>query len=145
MSVTAKLYVLFHTFFQLKNEKVHFIWTQFSELHSYLKKQAEDSEKLNKRLAEMMALRTCQKGKGFKYGASAELKEILARMDARIRNLYMSLPTNAMVIICTGHGDTAVVRRYICMSCLCLSIFLLLTCIRFSPSNIAGENYCLSL
>lgn len=96
----------------MKNEKVHFIWTQFSELYSYLKKQAEDSEKLHKRLAEMMALRTCEKGKGFKYNASSELKEILARMDARIRNLYMSLPTNAMVIICTGHGDTAVVRRY---------------------------------
>ncbi|KAG4958488.1 hypothetical protein AAZX31_13G024300 [Glycine max] len=100
---------------EVKNEKVHFIWTQFSELHSYLKKQAEDSESLNKRLAEMIAIKTCQnnfaKGKGFKLNASAELKEILARMDARIHNLYLSLPTNAMMIICTGHGDTAIVRR----------------------------------
>ncbi|XP_006593771.1 small RNA degrading nuclease 5-like isoform X2 [Glycine soja] len=99
---------------EVKNEKVHFIWTQFSELHSYLKKQAEDSESLNKRLAEMIAIKTCQnnfaKGKGFKLNASAELKEILARMDARIHNLYLSLPTNAMMIICTGHGDTAIVR-----------------------------------
>ncbi|KAK7385072.1 hypothetical protein VNO78_30779 [Psophocarpus tetragonolobus] len=100
---------------EVKNEKVHFIWTQFSELHSYLKKQAEDSESLNKKLAETMALHTCQnnsaKGKGFKLKASAELKEILARMDTRIYNLYMALPTNAMIIICTGHGDTAIVRR----------------------------------
>ncbi|XP_020210018.1 small RNA degrading nuclease 5 isoform X2 [Cajanus cajan] len=100
---------------EVKNEKVHFIWTQFSELHSYLKKQAEDSESLNKRLAEMMALLTCQnnfaKGKGLKLKPTAELKEILARMDARIYKLYLSLPTNAMMIICTGHGDTAVVRR----------------------------------
>ncbi|KAL4316247.1 hypothetical protein AHAS_Ahas15G0266000 [Arachis hypogaea] len=99
---------------EVKNEKVHFIWTQFSELQSYLQKQAEDSEDLNIRLAEMMALFTCQKnrdnGKG-KMSAPAELKEILARMDARIRSVYTSLPTNAMLIICTGHGDTAVVRR----------------------------------
>lgn len=111
--------VLFHALFiylfQVKNGKVHFIWTQFSELHSYLKKQAEDSESLNRRLAEMMALGTCQnnaaKGKGFKLKASDELKEILARMDARIQNLYLSLPKNAMLIICTGHGDTAIVCR----------------------------------
>ncbi|OIW12311.1 hypothetical protein TanjilG_06100 [Lupinus angustifolius] len=100
---------------EVKNDKVHFIWTQFSELQSYLKKQAEDSEILNKRLAEMMALLTCQKdltkGKDFKLSASAELKQILAHMDARIHKLYMALPTNAMLIICTGHGDTAVVDR----------------------------------
>ncbi|KAK7377377.1 hypothetical protein VNO80_02801 [Phaseolus coccineus] len=100
---------------EVKNDKVHFIWTQFSELHSYLKKQAEDSDSLNERLAEMMALQTCQKNsdkqRGFKLKAPAELKEILARMDARIHNLYLSLPTNAMMIIFTGHGDTAIVRR----------------------------------
>ncbi|XP_017431139.2 small RNA degrading nuclease 5 isoform X2 [Vigna angularis] len=100
---------------EVKNDKVHFIWTQFSELHSYLKKQAEDSDSLNERLAEMMALQTCQnnsaKQKGFKLKAPAELKEIMARMDARIYNLYLSLPTNAMMIIFTGHGDTAIVRR----------------------------------
>ncbi|XP_061358725.1 small RNA degrading nuclease 5 isoform X1 [Gastrolobium bilobum] len=100
---------------ELKNEKVHFIWTQFTELHSYFKNQAEESENFNKRLAEMMSLLTCQKnfakGKGLKLSASAELKEILARMDARIHKLYMSLPANAMLIICTGHGDTAIVRR----------------------------------
>lgn len=99
--------------FQLKNEKVQFIWTQFSELHSYLKKQAEDSESLNKKLAEMIALNTCgsSKGKGLKSNISAELKEIVARMDVRIHKLYKSLPTNAMMIVCSGHGDTAVVRR----------------------------------
>lgn len=101
--------------FQLKNEKVHFIWTQFSELHSYLNKQAEDSDSLNKKIAEMIALHTCQKnhskGKGPKSNTSAELKEVVARMDNRIHKLYKSLPTNAMMIVCTGHGDTAVVRR----------------------------------
>ncbi|KAI4337907.1 hypothetical protein L6164_016271 [Bauhinia variegata] len=100
---------------EVKNEKVHFVWTQFSELNLYFKKQAEDLEKLNRRLAEMMSLLTCEnsttKGKGIKLGVTAELKEILARMDSRIQNLYTSLPTNAMLIICTGHGDTAIVHR----------------------------------
>ncbi|XP_054788608.1 small RNA degrading nuclease 5 isoform X4 [Prosopis cineraria] len=88
---------------------------EFSELHSYLKKQAEDSEILNKRLAEMMSLLTCKKnsakGKDIKLRATTELKEILGRMDARIETLYKSLPSNAMLIICTGHGDTAIVHR----------------------------------
>lgn len=63
----------------------------------------------------MMSLLTCQKnsakGKDIKLSATTELKEILARMDARVQNLYELLPLNAMLIICTGHGDTAVVRR----------------------------------
>ncbi|CAL5206605.1 unnamed protein product [Lathyrus oleraceus] len=100
---------------ELHNEKVHFIWTQFSELDSYLKKQAEDSDSLNKKIAEMIALHTCQKnnsnGKGLKPNISSEVKEIVTRMDNKIHKLYKSLPTNAMMIVCTGHGDTAVVRR----------------------------------
>lgn len=113
--VTSDEEALSKTIKELKNEKVHFIWTQFSELHSYLKKQAEDSESLNTKLAEMIALNTCQKssskGKVPKSNISAELKEIVARMDVRIHKLYKSLPTNAMMIVCSGHGDTAVVRR----------------------------------
>ncbi|KAK4273945.1 hypothetical protein QN277_017244 [Acacia crassicarpa] len=100
---------------EVKNDKINFVWTQFSELHSYLKKQAEDSEILNKRLAEMISLLTCKKnsakGKDIKLRATSELKEILSRMDSRIEALYKSLPSNAMLIICTGHGDTAIVHR----------------------------------
>ncbi|XP_054788606.1 small RNA degrading nuclease 5 isoform X2 [Prosopis cineraria] len=113
--VTSDDEALARTTKEVKNDKVHFIWTQFSELHSYLKKQAEDSEILNKRLAEMMSLLTCKKnsakGKDIKLRATTELKEILGRMDARIETLYKSLPSNAMLIICTGHGDTAIVHR----------------------------------
>ncbi|KAF7816761.1 small RNA degrading nuclease 5 isoform X1 [Senna tora] len=113
--VTSDDEALARTTKEVKNDKVHFVWTQFSELHSYLKKQAGDSEILNRRLAEMMSLLTCQKnsskGKEIKLRATAELKEILSRMDARIQTLYSSLPSNAMLIICTGHGDTAIVQR----------------------------------
>lgn len=94
---------------------VHFIWTQFAELNCYFKKQAEDSENLNKNLAEMISLLTCNQKpngrKSIKYSVTSELKEILSRMDDRIRSLHSDLPPNSMLIICTGHGDTAIVNR----------------------------------
>ncbi|XP_050238739.1 small RNA degrading nuclease 5 [Mercurialis annua] len=100
---------------EVKNDRVHFVWSQLSELNSYLKKQADDEEKLKAKLAEMSALLTCQKKpanrKGVRCNMTSELKEILMRIDARVRSLYSALPTNTMFIICTGHGDTAIVRR----------------------------------
>lgn len=97
------------------------MWTQFSELSSYFKRQAEDGEKLQKKLAEMIALLTCNKEstgsrKRMKYNVNSELKDTLSHLDARIRSVYSSLPTNAMLIICTGHGDTAIVHRYTLLS-----------------------------
>ncbi|KAI5311876.1 hypothetical protein L3X38_041049 [Prunus dulcis] len=100
---------------EARNDRVHFIWTQFSELNAYFKKQAEDPEKLNGKLAEMISLLTCDKNsgnkKGIKCNLASELKEILKRVDTRIRTLYAALPTNAMIIVCTGHGDIATVYR----------------------------------
>ncbi|KAK3230501.1 hypothetical protein Dsin_002382 [Dipteronia sinensis] len=100
---------------EVKNGRVHFVWTQFSELNFHLKKQAEDEAKLNGKIAELISLLTCDKKptnrKAFKNTVSSELKEILTRMDTRVRSLYATLPTNAMLIICTGHGDTAIVHR----------------------------------
>ncbi|KAK3032423.1 hypothetical protein RJ639_037150 [Escallonia herrerae] len=99
---------------EVKNDKVQFVWAQFSDLNSYLKKQAEDVEKLHTKLAEMIALLTCNKSstsrKSIKYSVTSELKDILGRLNARIRSVYSSLPANAMLIICTGHGDTAIVQ-----------------------------------
>ncbi|KAG5246002.1 small RNA degrading nuclease [Salix suchowensis] len=100
---------------EVKNDGVHFVWTQFSELNSYFKKQADDEGKLNGKLAEMISLLTCEKKstnrKGMKCNMTSQLKEILTQMDARVRCLYSTLPTNTMLIICTGHGDTAIVNR----------------------------------
>ncbi|XP_019164209.1 PREDICTED: small RNA degrading nuclease 5 isoform X2 [Ipomoea nil] len=100
---------------EARNDKVHFIWTQFSELHSYFKKEADDAEKLNRKLAQMIAMLTCEKKssnrKNIKYEITPELKNILNRMDVRVRSLYANLPPNAMLVICTGHGDTAIVQR----------------------------------
>ncbi|THG01993.1 hypothetical protein TEA_002559 [Camellia sinensis var. sinensis] len=100
---------------EVTNKKVHFVWAHFSELNSYFKKQAEDTEKVNGRLAEMISLLTCKKKStsrnGIKYKVSSELKDILSRLDARIQCLHSNLPTNAIIVICTGHGDTAIVHR----------------------------------
>ncbi|OMO95030.1 Exonuclease [Corchorus capsularis] len=100
---------------EVKNDRVHFVWSQFSELNSFFKKQAEDDEKLNGKLAEMISLLTCNKKpasrKGTKYNVPNGLKEILSRIDARVRSLHSALPTNSMFIICTGHGDIAIVHR----------------------------------
>lgn len=88
---------------------------QFSELNRYFKRRADDPEKLNRTLAEMVAILTCSKKasgrKNIKYDVSDELKGILSRMDGRIRSLHSSLPPNSMLIICSGHGDTAIVHR----------------------------------
>ncbi|KAL6492925.1 Small RNA degrading nuclease 5 [Orobanche gracilis] len=100
---------------EVKNERVHFIWTQFSELFSYFKKQADDEENLNAKLAEMISLLTCNNNstdtKSIAYNVTSELKDILSRTDKRVKSLYSSLPSNAMLIICTGHGDTAIVQK----------------------------------
>ncbi|KAI8531445.1 hypothetical protein RHMOL_Rhmol11G0137800 [Rhododendron molle] len=100
---------------EVANDKVHFVWAHFSELNSYFKKEAEDVESLNGKLAEMISLLTCDKSstqkKGIKYSVTSELKGILTRLDARIRRLHSSLPMNAMLVICTGHGNTAIVHR----------------------------------
>ncbi|XP_017230778.1 small RNA degrading nuclease 5 isoform X2 [Daucus carota subsp. sativus] len=100
---------------EINNEKVHFVWVQFSELNAFLKKQAEDDAKLKETLAEMIALITCKKltrrKKSIKCQITSELKDTLHGLNTRVKALYTSLPTNTMIIICTGHGDTAVVQR----------------------------------
>lgn len=103
-------------FFQVKNEKVHFVWTQFSEINSYFKNQVDDDEKFNARLAELIAFLTCQNKssarKGIKCSVPSTLKEILTRTDSRIHKLYSHLPVNSMLIVFTGQGDTATIHRY---------------------------------
>ncbi|XP_051139896.1 small RNA degrading nuclease 5 [Andrographis paniculata] len=98
---------------EVKNKKVQFIWTQFSELFSYFKKQADCDENLNAKIAEMISLVTCSKS-GKKQSVckvTTELKEILRRVDDKVRSLYSCLPRNAMLIVCTGHGNTAIVQK----------------------------------
>ncbi|CAO2834274.1 unnamed protein product [Amaranthus hypochondriacus] len=97
---------------EVKNDKVHFVWTQFSEINSYFKKQVVDDELFKARLAELIAFVTCQNKSSAKKRCSASsLKEILTRTDSRIYKLYSSLPLNSMLIVFTGQGDTASIHR----------------------------------
>ncbi|KAK6159639.1 hypothetical protein DH2020_003020 [Rehmannia glutinosa] len=99
---------------EVKNDRVHFIWTQFTELFSYFKKQADDEDNLNTKIAEMISLLTCSNSTGRKkiaYNVTSEMKDILSQIDKRVKSLYSCLPSNAMLVICTGHGDTAIVQQ----------------------------------
>ncbi|RWV92785.1 hypothetical protein GW17_00044807 [Ensete ventricosum] len=99
----------------VKNEKVSFIWTRFSGLFTYFKKQAQDVEMLRHRIAEVISSLTCNRKKArttIKHGAvCSELKDILTGMDVKIQKLHNALPNNALLIVSTGHGDTAIVQR----------------------------------
>ncbi|KAM7256003.1 hypothetical protein ACFE04_011744 [Oxalis oulophora] len=100
---------------EVRKDRVHFVWTRFSELYSYYKKQADDEAQFNAKVAGLIAVQTCQEKTANKNSAkssiSPELKEILTRINSRVSKLYASLPTNAMLILCTGHGDIAAVHR----------------------------------
>ncbi|KAG7551929.1 Exonuclease RNase T/DNA polymerase III [Arabidopsis thaliana x Arabidopsis arenosa] len=97
---------------EVKNKRSQFVWTQFSELNAHFQSRADDPQKLNSRLAEMISLLTCNKNPGLKKSnVSLETKEILKKMNDRVQSLYAALPTNAMFIVCTGHGDTSIVHR----------------------------------
>lgn len=99
---------------EVKNDKVSFVWTQFSKLISYLRTRAQDPDKVKSCVAEAIALQTCDRKtaqKRKKHQTCPELKEILIGLDKKIRKLYSVLPDNAMLIICSGHGDTPLVQR----------------------------------
>ncbi|XP_016551232.1 uncharacterized protein LOC107850915 isoform X6 [Capsicum annuum] len=67
---------------QVMNEKLQFVWMQFAELYAYVRKQVDDSEKLNKKLAEMLALLTCEEQsnsrKSIKFDVTPKSKDILS-------------------------------------------------------------------
>ncbi|CAH8313825.1 unnamed protein product [Eruca vesicaria subsp. sativa] len=101
---------------EVKKSGSQFVWTQFSELNTHFKSRADDPEKLNSRLAEKISLLTCSDDdsglkKRSKSKVSLETKEILKKIDEKVNALHAALPTNAMFIVCTGHGDTSIVHR----------------------------------
>ncbi|XP_020573803.1 small RNA degrading nuclease 5-like isoform X2 [Phalaenopsis equestris] len=106
---------LSRTMKEIKKEKVKFIWTRFSGLDSYYQMQAEDPGKLGCRVAQTISLRTCSSKSSeedMKHGMlNVKIRDILSQIDGRIQKLYNELPSNALFIVCTGHGDTASVQR----------------------------------
>lgn len=84
-------------------------------MDSYYQIQAEDPEKLGCSVAQTISLCSCNskssEGERRAGMLDVEARDILSRMDTRIQKLYNALPPNALFIVCTGHGDTASVRR----------------------------------
>ncbi|XP_042376208.1 small RNA degrading nuclease 5-like isoform X2 [Zingiber officinale] len=100
---------------QVKNDKASFIWTRFTSLFSYFQKQAQDVERLQYRVAEVISSLTCKKKSAraaISYGSvSSELTDILSGINDKVQKLHNALPKNTLLIISTGHGDTAIVQR----------------------------------
>lgn len=92
---------------------MNFIWSQFSALDTYFMNRAQDTVGLNSRVADVLLSLTCKKGsfKNIHERSNSQINEILFCIDTRIQKIYNALPDSAMLIICTGHGDTAIVQR----------------------------------
>lgn len=63
--------------------------------------------------AAMSALLTCSGGRteAAVPPLTAALEQVLLRLDARVQAIYEGLPPNVLLLVATGHGDTATVRK----------------------------------
>jgi len=73
------------------------VWTQFTDLYSHYEVQIK--ERMHESWVE-----------GADWRESGKLKEILARMDARVADLYDSAPRNTLFVVATGCGNSPLVR-----------------------------------
>lgn len=108
---------------EVKKPAVDFLWAQFTDLNVYYEDQACATENWSARMAEMAATMTCNRSENSKSidtkpeaeagcGVLSEgLQTVLARLDDRFKKLYDALEPNTLLIVATGHGDTASVRR----------------------------------
>lgn len=92
-----------------------FVWTQLADVNTYLDRRAQNPEQNAALVAEVAALKTCNEDDPdslIDLPISREFELILAKTDERVKALYDALPVNAMLLVVTGHGDTACLRRY---------------------------------
>ncbi|CAM6105826.1 unnamed protein product [Calypogeia fissa] len=108
--------VLAKTVKEVKKPDVNFVWAQFTELNTYLSRRAQSQNEYSAYMAEVAALKTCRKGDGDQgeivdVPVSADLEAVLKQLNGRIESLHEALPSNTMLMVLTGLGDTASVRR----------------------------------
>jgi RNA exonuclease 1 len=101
---------------EVRKPAVDFVWAQFTDLNAYHEDRARATEDWSSRMAEMAATMTCSKTeskdtKPEAEGACEGLQTALARLDDRFKKVYDALEPNSLLIVATGHGDTASVRR----------------------------------
>lgn len=103
-------------YFQVRNKQRNFVWVQFSDLQLLYEQQAKGLETLTAHAAQVAALMTCSTAVGtvnVKRCSTKELKNALIQLDDRVRQLHSALPSQSMLIVASGHGDIATVRRYV--------------------------------
>lgn len=99
---------------EVRNKQRNFVWVQFSDLQLLYEQQAKGLETLTAHAAQVAALMTCNTAVGtvnVKRCSTKELKNALIQLDDRVRQLHSALPSQSMLIVASGHGDIATVRR----------------------------------
>lgn len=113
---------------EVKKTAVDFVWAQFTELNTYYEDLARGVDNWSTRMAEMAASMTCDEfSKSWNLSSDAsstqdlesttklmlpaQLQAILACLNDRVTKIHSALPPNTLLIVVTGHGDTASLRR----------------------------------
>lgn len=99
---------------EVGNKRRNFVWVQFSDLQLFYEEQAKSLATLTTHAAQMAALLTCNapsEKATVKRKMTTELQNVLLQLDDRVKQLYGALSSNTMLVVASGHGDTATVRR----------------------------------
>lgn len=100
---------------EVQKSSIHFLWAHLSDLYKYYEDRSLDPDSLAALAAQQTAFMTCgtesKENEILLPPVSEGLKAVLSKMNQRVKRVHDALPTNAMMIIVTGHGDTASTRR----------------------------------
>lgn len=100
----------------MQKSSIHFLWAHLSDLYKYYEDRSLDPDSLAALAAQQTAFMTCgtesKENEILLPPVSEGLKAVLSKMNQRVKRVHDALPTNAMMIIVTGHGDTASTRRF---------------------------------
>ncbi|KAI5071426.1 hypothetical protein GOP47_0013677 [Adiantum capillus-veneris] len=99
---------------EVRNKQRKFVWVQFSELQKFYEEEARDLDTLSAHRAQVIALLTCDRAvekESLTRNSTKELKNKLSQLDDRVRELHSALDSQSMLLVVSGHGDIATVRR----------------------------------
>ncbi|KAH7300530.1 hypothetical protein KP509_24G066800 [Ceratopteris richardii] len=98
---------------EVRNKQRRFVWVQFSDLQQYHEENARNLDSLAD-AARLTALSTCNRvvdKEIVKRSSTTELKQKLKVLDERVEELHNALDSQSMLVVVSGHGDIAMVRR----------------------------------
>ena len=113
---------------EVKSQTANLIWTQFEDVYAQLEsevsarlcvedlveelekeREEEEEEEEGKKAKAPLSSRLAEIQESFE--ASAEVQAKLRKMDERIGEIHASLPSNTMMIVLSGQGNTAYIRH----------------------------------